>query len=306
MAHILSSDTCAPSNQAKMAYTVLKVHAGGGVQQGSGVLDVHSTRVSASREMPMIVGITLQPQTVSPRLVCRFLKGARTLRTFVRRFQPHLLLALRETMAYLVAILDSLAKGTALPPSAISELQIRVNDVLRSLLLLPRDVAVNVLHTPVAMGGWGSVWLQVRSELNFLSRFLSALDCRSALTRTVLREQLQRPLPGANDDCTIFRRVCLKYQVSVGAPPHVRPAVDLSLPSSLVLEPVLGVTTDAGHAPGDLRVMKEKGGLGIIFSSGIKVQHRVCLGIWCAAGSSTVLEWLAKILALWMLVRAGF
>ena len=83
-------------------------------------------------------------------------------------------------------------------------------------------------------------------------------------------------------------------------------AVDLSLPSSLVREPVLFVTTDAGHAPGDLRVMQEKGGLGIVFSSGIKVQHRVSLGIRCAAGSSTVLEWLAKILALWMLVRAGF
>ena len=297
VAHILSGDACAPSNQAKMAYTVLKVHAGGGVQRGS---------VPASREVPVIVGITLEPQTASPGLIRLFLKRARTLRTFFKPFQPNLLLALPATMAYLVAILDSVAKGSALPPSAISELQIPVNDVLCRLLLLPRDIAVKVLHTPVAMGDWESVWLPVRSELNFPSGFLYALDCRSALTRTVLREQLQRPLPGANDDCSIFRLLCLKYQVNVGAPPHVRPAVDLSLPSSLVREPVLFVTTDAGHAPGDLRVLREKGGLGIVFSSGIKVQHWVSLGIRCAAGSSTVLEWLAKILALWMLVRAAF
>ena len=117
VAHILSGDACAPSNQAKMAYTVLKVHAGGGVQRGSGVLDVHGTPVPASREVPVIVGITLEPQTASPGLVRRFLKRAGTLRTFVRRFQPNLLLALRATMAYLVAILESVAKGSALSPS---------------------------------------------------------------------------------------------------------------------------------------------------------------------------------------------
>ena len=174
VAHILSGDACAPSNQAKMAYTVLGVQAGGEVQWGSGVLDVHSTPVSASRDVPVIVGITLEPQAASPELVLRFMKRSRTLRTFVRRSQPNLLLALRATMAYLIAILDSVAKGSALPPSVISDLQIPMNDVLCSLLLLPRDIAVDVLHTPMTWGGWGSVWLPVRCELNFLSGFLSS------------------------------------------------------------------------------------------------------------------------------------
>ena len=143
--------------------------------------------------------------------------------------------------------MDSVVKGSALPLAVISELQIPVNDVMLSLLLLPRDIAVGVLHTHVSYGGWGSLWLLVRSELNVLSGYLSALECRSYLTRTVLPEQLLHPLPGVNDDGSVFRRLCRKYHVTVGAPPLVYLAADLSLPLNLVRVPVLFVTTDVGH-----------------------------------------------------------
>ena len=147
-----------------------------------------------------------------------------------------------------------------------------MKDILRRLLLLPRDIAVDVLHTPMTWGGWGWVWLPVLCELNFMSSFLSVFECRSVLTRTVLREQLKHPLPGVNDNGSVFRRLCRKYQVTVGVPPHVRPAVDLSLPPSLVRAPILFVTTDAGHMPGDLHVVQGKGGIGIIFSTGEPMQ----------------------------------
>ena len=79
---------------------------------------MHGTPVPALREVPVIVGITLAPHTASLDLIRWFMKRSRTLRNFVQRFQPNLLLALRATVAYLVAILDSVAKGSALPPSA--------------------------------------------------------------------------------------------------------------------------------------------------------------------------------------------
>ena len=306
IAHVLSGDACAPSNKAKMAYTILRLQPDGAVRRVPGVLDVHGTPVSASDEVPVIVGITLEPLSVSSVLFTKFMKRSRTLRSFVRRFQPNLLLALRAVMAYLIAILDSVAKGSALPHSVSATLQVPVNDIFRSLLLLPRDLAVDIMHTPISYGGWGSVWLPVRSELNFLSGFLSALDCRSVLTRSVLREQLRCPLPGRNDDGSVFRRLCAKYSISSERPPHVFPVVDLDLPLCLVRASVLFVTTDAGHEMGDSNAILERGGLGIIFSGGGRVQHRIVLGIRCAAGSSTVLEWLAKIIALWILARAGF
>ena len=306
IAHVLSGDACAPSNKAKMAYTILRLQPDGAVRRVPGVLDVHGTPVSASDEVPVIVGITLEPLSVSSVLFTKFMKRSRTLRSFVRRFQPNLLLALRAVMAYLIAILDSVAKGSALPHSVSETLQVPVNDIFRSLLLLPRDLAVDIMHTPISYGGWGSVWLPVRSELNFLSGFLSALDCRSVLTRSVLREQLRCPLPGRNDDGSVFRRLCAKYSISSERPPHVFPVVDLDLPLCLVRASVLFVTTDAGHEMGDSNAILERGGLGIIFSGGGRVQHRIVLGIRCAAGSSTVLEWLAKIIALWILARAGF
>ena len=113
-------------------------------------------------------------------------------------------------------------------------------------------------------------------------------------------------LPGRNDDGSVFRRLCVKYSISSERPPHVFPVVDLDLPLCLVRASVLFVTTDGGHGMADSDAILERGGLEIIFSGGGRVQHRIVLGIRCAARSSTVLEWLAKIIALWILARAGF
>ena len=82
-----------------MAYNLLILHSSWGVQRGAVVVEGQEAVVSACGDVPVIVGITLEPKSSSPELVRRFLKGAQTLRTFVRRFQHNMLLALRATMA---------------------------------------------------------------------------------------------------------------------------------------------------------------------------------------------------------------
>ena len=179
VAHILSQDACAPSNQSKTHYASLRLSPSGSLQRTSGSVVVHGIVVSSENEVPVVVGVALQPHTMPPKLSVCFRKRAESLRYFVLKYQPNYILTIRALLAFLVSMVDYVARGSLLPLRFTSDHQPMVTRVLRKCLAQPADVPLSLLFTPVKAGGWGCPVITVRSELNFLNGYMAAYDCCS-------------------------------------------------------------------------------------------------------------------------------
>ena len=112
VAHLLSLDSCAPSNQSKMHYTVLRLSSAGAVYRSSGSVFIHGNVVSSSPEVPVVVGVSLQPGAPLPKLRSKFCKRADSLCYFVLKYSPSYLLLLRSVLAYLVSLVDFVSRGS--------------------------------------------------------------------------------------------------------------------------------------------------------------------------------------------------
>ena len=301
VAHVLSQDACAPSNQAKMNYTFLQLAPTGNIQRARHIIYVHGMPVESALSVPEVVGITLEPHTAPAQLQGRVVKSARRLQYFITKYQPNFLLAVRSVIAYLVSRIDYVAKGSWLPAQVLQESQVQVNHLFRRILALPADTPLVILHTPVVFGGWGCPQIATRAAMNFVQGYLSAIDSRSSLAQTVLREQAKCPLPLRQGDYEQFMACCTEHGVvirTVSEPAHG--STPIVLRASLLLADALYVTTDAGRdIPAGL-LQPECAGFGIVVTDGIECQE-ISFGVVAAAVSSSALEWLAKLIAMLIL-----
>ena len=71
------------------------------------------------------------------------------MKRFLCRFHPAFLLAERSVLAYFVSKLDSMARGSFLPPGVPAALQPAVNDMYHTILALPSDTPLGPVYTPV-------------------------------------------------------------------------------------------------------------------------------------------------------------
>ena len=74
VAHVLSQYACAPSNHSKMEYRHLQLHDDGFVVRKPGIIAVHGNLVSATIDMPVMVGVALEPGSVPPQFHGAFLR----------------------------------------------------------------------------------------------------------------------------------------------------------------------------------------------------------------------------------------
>ena len=175
--------------------------------------------------------------------------------------------------------------------------QVQVNHLYRRILAMPADTPLVILHTPVVFGGWGCPQIATRAALNFVQGSLSAIDSRSSLAQTVLREQATCPMPLRQGDYEQFAACCTEDGVVIrtvselaqGSTPPV-------LRATLLQAEALYVTTDVPDGP----LQPEFAGVGIVVTDGTECQE-FSFGVVAAAVSSSALEWLAKLLAMLLL-----
>ena len=148
-AHALAQDACAPSNQAKFAYTHLVLTGEGEVKRVTAEVAVFGSIIRMCIEPPVIVGITLEPDTALPNLMAKCLARAEYVKRFLRSFQAVFLLAARSVMVYVVSKPDSATQGSFLPPKVLAALQPAVNSMYRIILGVPSDTLLGVLYIPV-------------------------------------------------------------------------------------------------------------------------------------------------------------
>ena len=89
VAHVLSQDACAPSNQAKMHYTFLQLTPSGIIQRARHVIYVHGMHVESALSVPEVVGRTLEPHTAPSQLQSRVVKSARRLQYFIAKYKQN-------------------------------------------------------------------------------------------------------------------------------------------------------------------------------------------------------------------------
>ena len=142
--------------------------------------------------------------------------------------------------------------------------------------------------------------ITVRSELNFLNGYMAAYDCRSVQARSALRAQESYPLPLRDDNSSEFRALCKRLGISVVTMSGTESETLPTLRPSLHFSPFLFITTDAGMNMSTSCLEPEPAGLGLVFSNGEETQ-KVWFGFRSLAASSSRLEWLANLLALYML-----
>ena len=139
-----------------------------------------------------------------------------------------------------------------------------------------------------------------RAEINFVQGYLEALDCRNTHTRTVLRAQICHPLPLGQDDASQFDSVLHRLGAKVLPMSEMDTGEAPKLDRRLLEAPTLYVTTDAGHDPPVTLLGAERGGLGIVIASSEFMQI-ISFGMSLTAGSSSPLEWLAKLMGMLLL-----
>jgi hypothetical protein len=105
---------------------VLALRAGA-VKSLDGNISIGGQVVASSRQVPAIVGLSLQAGVLIPTFVGKVLRRFQKLKSFVRTHHPSYLLAIRAVMAYAVSVLDYGARGSYLPFSSIKVLQPPVN-----------------------------------------------------------------------------------------------------------------------------------------------------------------------------------
>ena len=285
-AHGLAQDACAPSNEAKFAYTHLELAPDGGIRRVSADVAVFGSVIRSSLEPPVIVGITLEPEKAPPKFVAKYLACPKYVKRSLRRSQPAFLLAARSVLAYFVSKLDAVARGSYLPAGVPAALQPTVNGMYRTILSLLQDVPLTVLLTPVHEEGWGAPVLSVRCELNFLQGYLAAFEGHNALVHRVLRAQWGERPPHLDDDACVVQRLCRAYglQWGVGAA-ELTGSGALQLSDSVLASTSVYVTTDAGHEPSArMAVRRERGGARGGFRNGVWSAADFFLGFACRSG----------------------
>ena len=210
--------------------------------------------VESALSVPEVVGITLEPHTTPTQLQGGVVKSARRLQYFLIKYQPNFLLAVRSVIAYLFSRIDYVAKGSWLPAQVLQDLQVRPNHLFWRILPLPANTPLVILHTPVVFGGWGCPPIATRAAMKFVQGYLSAIDSRSSLAQTVLRNQAKCLLPLRQGDDEQFMACCTKHAVVFRAVSELaHGSTCLVLRASLLLADALYVTTDAGRdIPADL------------------------------------------------------
>ena len=298
-AHHAAQQNCTVNNLAKQEYTVLRMCREGEIQRVKGELNIEGACTAASHAVPGVVGIAIQPGTYLPGLVPKLHSRIRRWRAFVLAHRPHFTLALRALYAYVLSSLDYVCRGSFLPASAIERLQPRLQSAVRALLCLPQDVPVTVLQVSTARFGWGCPSLRHRAALLFLYGYFTALDGRDSQTRTLLRAQRECPLPLGDDDASRVDALLPRYHLHTDSPSDFR---DLPLPQllpALVVAPKLFLTTDAGLAQSTVGGPLGAG-MGVVISDGAGIQQEVSWGVLTVGASSTALEWMAKLLGVWI------
>ena len=115
-----------------------------------------------------------------------------------------------------------------------------------------------------------------------------------------MRAQQSYPLPLRDDNSSEFRALCTRLGISVVTMSGAESETPPTLRPSLHFSPFLLITTDAGLNMSTSCLQPEPAGLGLVFSDGEETQ-KVWFGFRSLAASSSLLEWLAKLLALYML-----
>ena len=150
-AHHAAQHNCAVNNLAKQEYTVLRLRPDGEIKRVGGVLNVEGACTAASRAVPGVVGIPVQPGTYLPSLIPKILGRLRRWRTFARAHRPDFTLALRALYAYVLSSLDFVCRGSLLPHAALDLLQPPLRAAMRVLLSLPQCRSCNCPRR--ALGG---------------------------------------------------------------------------------------------------------------------------------------------------------
>ena len=302
-AHHAAQHNCTVNNLAKQEYTVLRMGPEGEIQRVKGELNVEGACTAASQAVPGVVGIAIQPGTYLPGLVPKLHGRIRRWRAFVLAHRPHFTLALRALYAYVLCSLDYVCRGSFLPASVIERVQPRLQSAVRALLCLPQDVPVAALQVSTARFGWGCPSLRHRAALLFLYGYFTALDGRDSQTRTLFGAQRESPLPLADDDASRVAAPLPRYRLHTDSPSGFR---DLPLPQllpALMMAPDVNLTTDAGLAQSTVGGPLVAG-MGVVISNGTGVQQEISWGILTVGASSTALEWIAKLLGVWICCEA--
>mmetsp|Transcript_2772 Transcript_2772/g.4981 ORF Transcript_2772/g.4981 Transcript_2772/m.4981 type:complete len:1459 (+) Transcript_2772:1728-6104(+) len=299
--HQVAGQACAINNLAKMAYTSLRLLGDGTIQRMGNTIVVAGAATRAGLAVPTVVGIPIQPNTYTPEFLAKVSKRCKKVRSFAKRYKPSLSLLIRCTYAYIVSAIDFVTSGALLPSQATQPLQTSLVSVFRVALALPGDTPLSAITLPVHMFGWGCPQVQVKSELSFLAGYLKAYDCRLATTRCLMRQQGAHPLPGLNDDASLAQEILVRHGLTVDGEhlPNFRGTLP-ELSQRLAEARVLAAVTDAGleqTLKGDIR--PKVGGLGIVFTDGV-YEQLVVYRLRVAAADSTALEWLARLLAIWI------
>ena len=213
--------------------------------------------------------------------------------------RPNFTLALRALHAYVLSRLDYVCRGSFLPASAIESLQPRLQSAVRALLCLPQNVPALVLQVSTARLGWGCPSLHHQAVLLFLYGYFVALDGRDSQTCRLLRAQRECPLPRGDNDASRVDVLLPQYRLHTDSPWGFRdPPLPQLLPA-LAGAPKLYVTTDATLAqPTDSGPLGA--GMGLVISDREGVQQEISWGILTVGASSTALEWIAKLLGVWI------
>ena len=114
-----------------------------------------------------------------------------------------------------------------------------------------------------------------------------------------LRAQRECPLPLGDDDASCVDALLPRYHLHTDSPSDFR---DLPLPQllpALVVAPELFLTTDAGLAHSTVGGPLGAG-MGVVISDGTGIQQEVSWGVLTVGASSTALEWMAKLLGVWI------
>jgi ribonuclease HI len=305
VAHCASQEMCVVNNLSKMVYIQLTLDKDGKICPKMEELRTPGQMLMSSKLIPQIVGISCFPGACLPSLVDKVNTRLRKVRKFIKAFLPTIFLALRAAMAYGVSVLDFVARGSYISTRTLEKCQPSVNQVARSALGLPQDLPVSVLTLPITHFGWGFPNLIVRSHLLFVLGYFESLDGRNLLCRDLLREQRANVLPKGEDDFSAIQRVCAFHGLSLHIPLHLQSTPIPPLSTQFHSSAYLYVTTDASLQQNQQTPLgPSPGGIGILITDGLCKQE-ICWGLETLASSSTALEWLGKLMAIWILKEYG-
>jgi hypothetical protein len=117
-----------------------------------------------------------------------------------------------------------------------------------------------------------------------------------------MRGQASSPLPCGRDDFSVAQAIGIQHHLSSEFPTYLSGAPLPQILPLLLQCATLYVTTDASLQLANAEPLAPgRGGIGIHISNGFQLCQEISWGVSAIAASSTTLEWLGKLAAVWLL-----